>query len=466
MNATTVIQLLSSAIEHKSLSLADKAKAAMEEFLSKARVFRESDRQRVPKGERGPHGERPGSWTAGGAAVGYAWEITKPAVTETVQVWVKDKVTGRRRKKDRVRVLEKSEGRWVDEYGKPIPKKIHTKLEELKVPKSLIGVKINPGSGKTAAIGYMYNRNTGEIRDNYTAIRHASAIEATYKAKWEALDRFEKVKKILEPKAYEDAMNGDSKAAALFVIDRMGIRVGSGRENKRTGVTKEGVDTYGCVDLLAKHVKVQGKLVSFKFMEKGGKLYDRSIVDSKLASVIRVALTTKDGRDKKANDRLFPTTDQSVRSYMKAKGGPLTKKFKMTPHSYRYWWATAFAKAAIRESKPPYTKEDADRIKKRACKAAGDFLNDDPATVYETYINPALWMDWDEDIRPALPKDMGSKSYKPSLTPYRAAKLMEDMEYDILWPDMDYEVDMDDDELLPDPDTVESTGAWKRDVES
>lgn len=382
--------LLIEAIKHLSTAIATRSKSALKEAHKcleayKAKPFDESKRDRVPKGQEGG-----GRWMVGGAAVGARWSA--------------------------------EDGKWVDEKGKALSAKIHKRIEENgKVSKNMIGVKINPSSNPDEvnfAVGYPYNPKTGKVSPK-SYIQNRNHLVKMHKEKFEALKVFDKARKLIEKKAYTDAMDGKPAGAIAYIMNATAMRVGSGRKHTapKEGAPKKPVKpkkSFGACDLLAKHVKVKGKVVTFDFLAKGQKRYHASFPDEQMASIFKAYLLDGNFNDKKPNDRIFKVTADTVNKYLKVTG----KNDDLHAHQYRHWKATEFATRLIKQRGKPIDAADAVRVKERVCANVAEVLNNTPEVCYQTYICPSVWQVWGEDLTPTPPtlahksaSDSGLKTY-------------------------------------------------------
>lgn len=344
--------------------------------------------------------DRLGRWTRGGASIGAAWN------SET--------------------------GQWVDEKGKPVPKTIAERITKLKIPKSYIGVKLNPDADHPRqAVGHYYDPKTGRVgartyiySDSHKSERHAK--------KFVALKKFDKVKRKLAEKSYKDALAGVKPAGVAFLMDQTAIRVGAGDGSRDSS-------GIGCCDLKVRHVKVNGNKVTLKFKGKSGVDFNQSYNSAKLAAVINSFLNEGDTQ-KGRNDFLFGTTDDTVRKYIRSVAGGDAKELK--PHQYRYWHGTNIATQVISSMvKPNMKKKDVLRIKTAACEAVSKFLNNTPSVAFQQYIDPSVWQFIPEGIDFKLPRDSKAVNGFTSIA-------MENLFDTTLYPDFGWEKEPEIDDLF------------------
>jgi DNA topoisomerase-1 len=292
-------------------------------------------------------------------------------------------------------------GAWVDTNGKPVAKKIVDRIEKLKIPKNLIGVKLNPDeSHPRQAMGYFFDKSKGMVGSKRYFYSDDHNSEA-YAKKFTALKKFDKVKSMLASAAYKDALDGNKAAGVVFLMDQTAIRVGSGRGGGRE---ESGI---GCCDLRVRHVKVTGNNVTLKFTGKSGVPFNHTYKSAKLATVINSFLN--EGTEQKGrNDLLFGTTDDTVRNYLRKTIGTADAK-ELKPHHYRYWHGTRIATEIVQSMvKSNMKAKDVLRIKKEACEKVAAFLNNTPAVAFQQYIDPSVWQFMPEGVNFTLPKNSKS----------------------------------------------------------
>lgn len=293
--------------------------------------------------------------------------------------------------------FDKEKDGWVDQNGDPVDKKLSDRITELKIPKNMIGVKVNPDyDDPRQAVGYFLNPQTSEIGKAKYFFSDSKQSE-NYAKKFNTLKKFDAIKKDLEKQAFADALDGNPAAAVVALMNETAIRVGDGGKGGRS---ESGI---GCCDLRVKHVKVRGDSVRLTFTGKSGVPFDNTYKSAKLAAIVRGFLMEGDTQKGK-EDSLFGTTDDTVRAYMrKVVGSDVAKDLK--PHQFRYWHGTRIATELVNKlSKSNMKKADVLEIKRQVCEEASKFLNNTPAVCFQKYIDPAVWQFIPENIPFALPK--------------------------------------------------------------
>jgi DNA topoisomerase-1 len=252
--------------------------------------------------------------------------------------------------------------------GKGLSGPLSDRVKALRIPPAWTGVELDHDpKSELQATGY-----DGKGRKQYLySAEHSVAAAA---AKFERLRKFNtampKVRKALGDRLLT---NPDDHSAALRLIDRTGIRIGSDEE------TGGAAKAYGATTLLGKHVKLSGGAITLEFPGKSGQKNNRYFYDKELADYIR---------QKQANpeDRLFRTSDSKVRDLMKDLAG---KDF--TPKDFRTWHGTAQALRALKDMPIPTNEKEAKAVKLAVAKKVAEFLNNTPAVALESYINPAVF---------------------------------------------------------------------------
>lgn len=162
-------------------------------------------------------------------------------------------------------------------------------------------------------------------------------------------------------------------AAAVFLIDRLSLRVGS-----RDYAVQNG--SYGALTLKCRHVRLAEDHVKLNFIGKGGKRVVKRIVDRKLMRILQKAhdlpgaelLSWHD-----ADGQRHAISSTSLNTYLaEASGGAFTAK------TFRTWAGTTAAFAAA-SAAPPVTVGT-------MAEAAAERLHNTPAIAKSSYIHPAV----------------------------------------------------------------------------
>ncbi len=177
-----------------------------------------------------------------------------------------------------------------------------------------------------------------------------------------------------------DARDNDD-AAALLLIRRLGMRPGSERS------TQAKVQAHGATNLRAKHVRVEGDTTHFDFIGKKGVHIQLRTDDPLIADVVRRRLATRGG-----DDRLFNTTENRTRDYMRSTGVPsgfLLKDLRTVRAN-----VVALQEIGKHANAVPRTKAEFQRWRREVATAVSAQLGNTPTLALSSYINPAVFGRW------------------------------------------------------------------------
>jgi DNA topoisomerase-1 len=170
-------------------------------------------------------------------------------------------------------------------------------------------------------------------------------------------------------------------ATVVTLLDKTLIRVGNDeyvRENK----------SFGLTTLRRRHVRVDGKLLSFTFRGKSGVEHSISISDPRLARIIQRCqdlpgyelfqyLDAKRKRQSVSSD--------DVNEYLRELTGR-----DITAKDFRTWGGTMLAAVELRSMGPASSRREADRNVLRAVDAVAERLGNTRAVCRKYYVHPAL----------------------------------------------------------------------------
>ena len=169
-------------------------------------------------------------------------------------------------------------------------------------------------------------------------------------------------------------------AAAIRLVDRTGVRVGSRRYARENG-------TFGVTTIQRRHVKIlDGERASFDFPGKSGnqwrfELRDPDVVDYLESLPRRRASRRVLGYD---DDGTFqPIGASAVNDYLREIAG-----MDASVKDLRTWRGTSVAAASLAESLEKRVRADA--AWKKAVDDASDWLNNTPAVARGSYVDPLL----------------------------------------------------------------------------
>ena len=193
-------------------------------------------------------------------------------------------------------------------------------------------------------------------------------------------------------------------ALAVRLLDRGALRIGSEQYAEEN-------ETYGVATLLDEHVSVEGDLISFAFVGKGGVVHERSLRDPAVAEPARTLLRRRrssrflayrDGR------RWNEVTSDQVNAYLKAKIGDA-----FTAKDFRTWAGTVLGAVALASVEP------SKGASKTAVELVAAHLGNTPAVCRGSYMDPRLFDRYSsgETISPPLPRLDGDTSLAPRIGP-------------------------------------------------
>lgn len=201
----------------------------------------------------------------------------------------------------------------------------------------------------------------------------------------QAAEKFDRLKDFhaalpdLRRKVKSDLGNPDQEAreaaAVLYLIDKTAFRIGS---DKDTGGDAK---AHGATTLLAKHVKVEGDSVSFRFTGKKGVEIEKTVADAALARILRPRL--------KQGGRLFATSDADVRDYMQKATGA-----GFTPKDFRTYHGTGLALAEVKKRPAPSSEKELKRMVKDVAIVVSKELGNTPTVALKSYIDQAVFSKW------------------------------------------------------------------------
>ena len=220
----------------------------------------------------------------------------------------------------------------------------------------------------------------GQVQSTYSEAHSKRQAEAKYERQADLHRAMPKLDKAIA----EDATTNPD-AAAVQVMRATGIRIDSGGGTAARG-TRSGKATYGASSLEARHVTVSGDEVRIRFEGKGSKPVDITVNDPALASTMNAWKSGKSG-----SDRLFDTNAASTDDYIDRVTGSDFKN-----HDIRTYKANTIAMSRVAALPKRYPSQAAlERARKTVGVAVSDILGNTPSTSLKSYINPAVFNDWE-----------------------------------------------------------------------
>lgn len=246
---------------------------------------------------------------------------------------------------------------FKEKYGKP-------------VPPGWFDIRLNlDGKGPLVATGVDASGNRKWL---YTADQDAAAQAA----KWVRVRRLgEDLDKI--DKGLAKAALTDDTAAAVLLMRKTGIRVGSSAEQR--GKTP----TYGVTTLQGRHFRINQNSVTLDFIGKESVQQHFVIKDPEVVAMFKAREHIK------RNEPVFPDTNSArTIKYISEKAGRTYKN-----HDLRTYLGNMMAHAMIEkwEKRPPKTKTEFLRKRREIATAVAAQLGNNPAATLTSYINPEIW---------------------------------------------------------------------------
>lgn len=247
------------------------------------------------------------------------------------------------------------------------------RIKALKLPPAWTDIRL--ATDPTAAL-----QATGVDTKGRTQFRYSAEHTAEAKAeKFARMKDFHGALPDIRDKIDEVLNDPDSdpetRDAALVtaLIDKTTFRVGSTRD------TLADVKAYGATTLQAKHVKINGDTLTFKFVGKKGVTITKTITDRQLASALKPRLATR--------GPLFPeTSDADVRRFM-TNAAP-----NFSPKDFRTYHATRVALEEISKVKAGLASEKPFKAQQKTiATTVSKVLGNNPSEALKSYIDPAVW---------------------------------------------------------------------------
>jgi DNA topoisomerase-1 len=224
-----------------------------------------------------------------------------------------------------------------------------------------------------------------------------------YDSRFRSLRELEKFQRVVEfgerlpalrRRVRADLRRGDLSrnhvlAAIVRLIDQGFFRVGNEKSARYE-------NTYGLTTVTSDHVQVSGSTISFDYIGKWRKAHHRSIVDAKVAGVIR-RLQRVDSEvlfKYLGNGTAHHIKDRHVNDYIQSVIGE-----DFTAKDFRTWAGTLVCSMALGSMGQATTKRERKKKVREAVALAAEQLGNTPAVCRSSYICPRI-LDEYEDGRP------------------------------------------------------------------
>ena len=184
--------------------------------------------------------------------------------------------------------------------------------------------------------------------------------------------------------AREDYGREHVLACAVRLLDRGFFRVGSEDYAVRN-------ETYGLATIEKRHVHLEGDVIAFDYMAKGGKRRVQSVVDPQVATVVarlkRRRGASPDLLAYKRGRTWVDVRSSDINEYLKEVTGR-----DFSAKDFRTWNATVLAAVALAVSGAATSSRTAHkRAVNRAIKEVAHYLGNTPAVARTSYIDPRVF---------------------------------------------------------------------------
>jgi DNA topoisomerase-1 len=173
-------------------------------------------------------------------------------------------------------------------------------------------------------------------------------------------------------------------ACAARLLDHGFFRIG-------TESYAEENQTYGLATMCKKHVKLNGRVIEFDYVAKGGLRRIQSIVDPAVLRIVSVLKRRRGGGDEllayKRGGRWVDVRSSDINDYLRESMGD-----EFSSKDFRTWNATVLAAVAMAISGNAATsKTSRSRAMARAVKEVAHYLGNTPAVCRASYIDPRVF---------------------------------------------------------------------------
>jgi DNA topoisomerase I len=173
-------------------------------------------------------------------------------------------------------------------------------------------------------------------------------------------------------------------ACATRLLDRGFFRMGS------EGYAEQN-QTYGLATIHKRHVRLDGDVIAFDYVSKGGKRRLQSVLDPAAREVVAALLRRRGGGPEllafQRGRAWVDVRSEDVNAYIKEQtGGDFTAK------DFRTWAATVLAAVALASSfRVARSRTARTRAVRRAVQEVAAYLGNTPAVCRASYIDPRLF---------------------------------------------------------------------------
>lgn len=199
----------------------------------------------------------------------------------------------------------------------------------------------------------------------------------------QAAKKFARLRALHENIGALDTLGDDDTDRALGLIRKMGLRPGS---DANTQAEKQ---AYGATNLRSEHVvEMPDGSLHLTFTGKKGVDIDLAVTNPDVAEMLRAA-----AEGKQPGERLFDTNERKVLARLKELVGP-----EFLVKDLRTYLANEIALSAIAEMDAPKTLAEFRKARKAVAVAVSNSLGNTPSMALSSYINPAVFADWEASL--------------------------------------------------------------------
>lgn len=170
-------------------------------------------------------------------------------------------------------------------------------------------------------------------------------------------------------------------ATVVWFLENSLIRVGNEEYAKSN-------KSYGLTTMKARHCKVEGSVIQFKFVGKRGIKHDIKLADRRLARVVK-KIQELPGQELfqyvDGDGGRHSVTSADVNAYLKEITGQ-----EFTAKDFRTWSATALALAELSHACGYGTQREAKRAVTQALTSVSSQLGNTPAICRKSYVHPGI----------------------------------------------------------------------------
>jgi DNA topoisomerase-1 len=195
-------------------------------------------------------------------------------------------------------------------------------------------------------------------------------------------ERLPRFRKTVERHLSRGVVDRDTAlAAAVRIIDRTGVRVGSEEYAESAG-------TYGVATLRSRHLTIDGDRLVLDFEGKGGVEQHVELRDRRLAAIV-AEMDGLPGYDvlkyRDDSGEVVDVRSEDVNAYIKEHLGE-----EYSSKDFRTWAATVAAAVALDELEPAASDTARRRAVAGVCRAVSEILGNTPAVCRASYIDPRV----------------------------------------------------------------------------